>query len=661
MTTPPPPAWPLSPLPQRIDACAGQVALPASLDAAALWASLLDALGTDISRTPAGCDGWLSITISGAACGSDFASRAGYQLRIDPSQRPPVSILASTPHGARHALATLAQLLLAFPRALPACHVRDWPAIEHRGVMLDISRNRVPTMAHLAKLVKLLALWKVNHLQLYIEHTFAYAGHEQAWQGSSPITPQELTQLDALCHAHGITLAANQNCFGHLAHWLRLPAYAHLAETQGDWMFDVWPRSGPFSLCPTDPRSARLVRDLLTQQCACVQGSLVNVGCDEVYDIAFGRSKDEVAQRGRLAVFADFVRQITDITHELGKRPMLWADIVLSHASDPAAQPQLQQLLAHLRDRRAVLLPWWYEGDADFAGWLARIHAAGLEAWACPGTSCWRSLTGRTRERRENLARAIHAVRSQRGSGVLVCAWGDVGHWQQWPITLHALGEACGACWTGMTPPAHQPAEHTAEQPSPQHARTTHAVFSDAHATSPAHASLFLDAQRVQAQAQWLDALGDADEPLRRVAGPLSRPDRTVLPNATAIFASLHAQPQALTLLGHAPLWHEACQRLLALSRTLPAGGPFEAELSWTLRLSAFAVMRALRTLGHVPPAGARSAWPHATLGELLRSVRDEHAALWLRTSRPGGLDESMRHYDTILRNTPASVLESTP
>jgi len=50
-----------------------------------------------------------------------------------------------------------------------------------RGAMLDISRDKVPTMATLYGLVDLLADPTVNHLQLYTEHTFAYARHREVW------------------------------------------------------------------------------------------------------------------------------------------------------------------------------------------------------------------------------------------------------------------------------------------------------------------------------------------------------------------------------------------------------------------------------------------------------------------------------------------------
>jgi hypothetical protein len=82
--------------------------------------------------------------------------------------------------------------------------------------MLDVSRNKVPTLTQLFELVDLLASFKYNQLQLYTEHTFAYRGHEIVWADSSPLTPSEIQALDVYCTQRCITLVPNQNRFSFL-------------------------------------------------------------------------------------------------------------------------------------------------------------------------------------------------------------------------------------------------------------------------------------------------------------------------------------------------------------------------------------------------------------------------------------------------------------
>ena len=50
---------------------------------------------------------------------------------------------------------------------LPCLKIRDWPDFARRGVMLDISRGRVPKLETLLDLAEKLADFKINELQLY--------------------------------------------------------------------------------------------------------------------------------------------------------------------------------------------------------------------------------------------------------------------------------------------------------------------------------------------------------------------------------------------------------------------------------------------------------------------------------------------------------------
>ncbi len=109
----------------------------------------------------------------------------GYEIDIRDAG---IEVRAADTAGAFYAEQTLRQLARLHDGRLPVGHIRDWPDLAHRGVMLDVSRDKVPTMTTLLALVDRLAEWKVNHLELYAEHTFAYRGHEVVWQAASPFT-----------------------------------------------------------------------------------------------------------------------------------------------------------------------------------------------------------------------------------------------------------------------------------------------------------------------------------------------------------------------------------------------------------------------------------------------------------------------------------------
>ena len=91
----------------------------------------------------------------------------GYRLRIGPDR---VQVEAADEPGAFYARATLEQLTRLHGGRLPTGSVEDWPDLALRGVMLDISRDKVPSMTTLFDLIDRLASWKINQVPVSYTH-----------------------------------------------------------------------------------------------------------------------------------------------------------------------------------------------------------------------------------------------------------------------------------------------------------------------------------------------------------------------------------------------------------------------------------------------------------------------------------------------------------
>jgi len=352
----------------------------------------------------------------------------GYRLTAGDAR---VVIESGGPAGAFYARATLAQLcrLHESAGAIPGLFIEDRPDLAYRGVMLDVSRDRVPTIATLHRLVDELSSWKVNVLQLYTEHTFAYPGHADVWKDASPLTAVEIQDLDAYCRERFVELVPNQNSFGHMERWLRVPAYAPLAEMAA-------PDGETMSLCPVDPRAVDFLAGLYDALLPSFSSRRLNVGCDETVDLGKGRSRDAVEARGKGVVYLEFLEKIHALVAARGRTMQFWGDIILEH-------PELISRLP----KDAVALNWGYEADHPFDPEGARFSAAGIEHHVCPGTSSWLSLTGRTTNAVANIAAAASAAAAHRATGMLVTDWGDYGHHQPLPISYPGLAYGAACMW----------------------------------------------------------------------------------------------------------------------------------------------------------------------------------------------------------------------
>lgn len=523
--------------------------------------------------------------------------------------------------GAFYGAATLGQWLrLAAadghaPGAAPSLAVDDHPALATRGVMLDVSRDKVPTLETTIELVDRLASWKINQLQLYMEHTFAYRGHEEVWRDASPWTPEEVRALDRHCARRCVELVPNQNSFGHFHRWLRHDAYRPLAECPAGVVHPWSPEPEPFSLCPTDPRTLLLLEDLWDQLLPLFSSRQVNVGLDETFDLGRGRSARACGQRGRSRVYLDFLRQVHDRIAARSRRMQYWGDVVLEH---PESIPELPD--------DALALVWGYEADHPFDDQARRFARAGLPFLLCPGTSTWCSLAGRASNAVSNLSAAALAAGRHGAEGLLITDWGDFGHPQPLAVAWAPLLHGAAVAWSAGTAGGTRPTELAA-------ALEDHVLGPGTGGVGGAALSL--------AEA-WL------------LPGPRPR-------NRSALFQLLwfphrgldHPTLEGLSTTGLGAVRHLAAQAGTTLEGARPAtreGQRSVAELAWVagaLDLAAEIGSDRL-ALGGEGRIAELPAARRRRLLDRLEALRETQASLWLARNRPGGLADARRRLDPL-------------
>ncbi len=304
----------------------------------------------------------------------------------------------------------------------------DYPDFPVRAYMLDISRCKVPTMVHLQRLVDTLVALRYNQLQLYMEHVFAYPQHETVWAEASPMTADELRELDAYCQARHIELVPNQNSFGHMERWLRHPAYRSLAECPDGFIHPIAGRRDFGSVLYPGEESLTFLAGLYDDLLPNFTSKRFNVGCDEPWELGQGRSRVAVAERGKQRVYLDFLRKIESLVASRGRVMHYWADILLESPDLIAEAPA-----------GAIPVIWGYDVDHPFAEQCALLEENGMPFYVAPGDATWKCFGGRLETTLKNQQMAALEGLQHGASGYLLTHWGDLGHHQTWPTSLPAL------------------------------------------------------------------------------------------------------------------------------------------------------------------------------------------------------------------------------
>ncbi len=407
-----------------------------------------DAIAARASERVAGLRARVSLRVDSALS----VGAEGFELVIASEG---IEITARDSRGLNWGVGSLLQIVLQHEASLPCLRIRDWPELAERGYMLDVSRDRVPTMATVAELVDLLELLRMNQFQLYTEHTFAYRDHADVWRDASPFTAQEIRTVDGWCAARGIELVPNQNGFGHMERWLKHARYAPLAEL-GE------ASSGPGTTVAPTPESVALVRALYAELLPNFTSRQVNIGCDEPFELGRGRSRQRCLEEGKGRVYLDYLLELVRPLQAEGRTVQFWGDIIGQHP----------ELIPELPREQLVALAWGYEAPIEVAEIPAQIVTAltnagadvealrGFEVQAkrysaarvpftvCPGTSSWLSLVGRVPNALGNVRDAARAAAAFGARGMLVTDWGDQGHLQPPVVSLPGLCYGAALAWS---------------------------------------------------------------------------------------------------------------------------------------------------------------------------------------------------------------------
>lgn len=345
----------------------------------------------------------------------------GYYLQVREEQ---VLLVGADAPGLFYAVQTLAQLVMQAGRILPLLTITDYPALAVRGVMLDVSRGKVPTLETVFEVVDLLARWKINQFQLYIEHAFYWPSHPQISKGYDPLTADDILAIDAACTQRHIEFVPNLQSFGHQGHLLRQRKYAHLAESEWKW-----------TLAPTEPETYVLLDELYAEFLPNFRSGQMNVDSDETWDLGKGKSAATAAELGLGRVYLDHLLHLRELAADYGRRIMFWGDVILN---SPELIPDLPA--------DVTVLQWDYDETPNTDN-VRKFADAGKPYYVCPSVHAFLAFFPRQRMARRNIS-ALAAAAVQCGArGLLNTDWGDAGHSNLQGLSYYGYAFGAAESW----------------------------------------------------------------------------------------------------------------------------------------------------------------------------------------------------------------------
>ncbi len=365
-------------------------------------------------------------------------SAEGYCLLADDKC---VVVSASTDRGLLYGVQTLRQLVNLSGSVIEGCVIKDEPTMLNRGFYHDATRGRIRKLDAYKKLADTCSYFKINQLQLYVEHSFLFKDFSEVCRDDTPLTAEDILELDAYCRKLFIELIPSVSTFGHLYKVLRTKSFEKLCEFDNpcddDFSFDQ--RMQHHTLNVTDDASFEFVKRVLDEFLPLFSSDYVNICADETFDLGKGKSKDYAEKIGISQMYVDFVNKIAGYCIEKGKKPMFWGDIIVGF---PEYAKQLPKDI--------ICLNWGYS-DNEREDNTRKLHDVPVRQYLCPGVHGWRHFINHIEMAYKNISLMCGYALKYDAEGILNTDWGDYGHLQDPSFSVPGLIYGAAFSWNGVS------------------------------------------------------------------------------------------------------------------------------------------------------------------------------------------------------------------
>ncbi|MHC4873859.1 MAG: family 20 glycosylhydrolase [Planctomycetota bacterium] len=208
----------------------------------------------------------------------------------------------------------------------------------------DVNRGRIPKLETVYRHVEILEKWGLDGILFYIECVIDTSVFPACGCGSTPLTHDYIQELSAFLKQKKMDFIPLVQILGHQEHLLEKTEMQEHAESAPDG----------HSFRIDSKKTRKKVKEWLTEIVPLFNSEYFHVGCDEVWDIGLGKSRQYVNEMGYEEAVADYLNEMTSFISSLGKKPVIYADLIIHY-------PGLRDLL----NKDIIICNWGYGSKTD--------------------------------------------------------------------------------------------------------------------------------------------------------------------------------------------------------------------------------------------------------------------------------------------------------
>lgn len=302
----------------------------------------------------------------------------------------------------------------------PGFQIKESPCFEKTGVMIDCSRNAVPTIQTLKDVLRKMALMGLNLGMMYTEDTYEIKSQPYFGYMRGRYTFEELKVLDDYADTLGIELIPCIQTLAHLERALQWPALDSLRDSER-------------SLMVGEEKTYAFIEEMITAASAPYRSNRIHIGMDEAWELGLGRYLTKYGYKPCGELMAEHLKRVEAILKKHSMHAMMWSDMHFLAASptralyDTKCKLTQEVLVGAPEDIDLVYWDYYNETESHYDD-LLKLHkqfaaktvfAGGIWTWIGPAA-----------DYRKTIAATIPALEQCKKNNIqeiFATCWGDDG------------------------------------------------------------------------------------------------------------------------------------------------------------------------------------------------------------------------------------------
>lgn len=296
---------------------------------------------------------------------------------------------------------------------------QETPQFTMSGVMLDASRNAVPTVNEVKKLLEHMALIGLDTLMLYTEDTYEVKEYPYFGYMRGRYTHKELKECDQYAEKLGIDMIPCIQTLGHMREGIKWNYASAIKDTDDILLVD-------------EPKTYEFLENCLKAVSEPFRTNRIHIGMDETFQLGLGKYLEKHGYEHHIDLMTRHLKQVVGITNKLGLKPMIWSDMYFPLFADNS--PYMDEdgnirkdILSNIPDVEYVYWNYYRKEQEVYEKDLQKHKLLGTKPIFAGGAWTWNGLAPNYGKAIVTTNAALAACKKEGINEIFVTLWGDNG------------------------------------------------------------------------------------------------------------------------------------------------------------------------------------------------------------------------------------------